>query len=330
MSQFNGRVLHIGGAMVDLNYWIEELPEQGWEALAEQAAVELGGAYNSMVAAARQGVHVRYGGGHGHGYFGDLARATMADAGIEVVVPEPAGVTGSCVVLITAGGDRTFIPYPAGEIPTTQEHLQQVRPVVGEWVIVCGYSLREASGRQWVLDWLKSVPADTRTLFDPSPLVGDFPEACVDAVLARSHWLSCNWHEALAMTGSADPMVAIQQLHTRMPAGSGVVLRRGPDGCLVRTPDGSVRQLPALDVVDCVDTNGAGDAHVGVFVAGLAQGRDPLVSAQRANLAAGISVTRRGSAEAPTAQALDDLIATGTVQWRGEAQPVAGDEAAEH
>jgi len=49
-----------------------------------------------------------------------------------------------------------------------------------------------------------------------------------------------------------------------------------------------------------VDTNGAGDAHNGVFLAELARGRDPVSAAWRANGAAALAIGRLGPATAPT------------------------------
>ena len=63
--------------------------------------------------------------------------------------------------------------------------------------------------------------------------------------------------------------------------------------------------------VEAVDSNGAGDAHAGVLVAGLAAGLEPLMAARRANAAAAIAVTRRGPATAPGSAEVDALLARG-------------------
>jgi ribokinase len=47
-----------------------------------------------------------------------------------------------------------------------------------------------------------------------------------------------------------------------------------------------------------IDTTGAGDAFNGSFAAALARGDDPLQAVKFANVAAGISVTRPGTAPA--------------------------------
>jgi sugar/nucleoside kinase (ribokinase family) len=61
-------------------------------------------------------------------------------------------------------------------------------------------------------------------------------------------------------------------------------------------------------VVKAVDSTGAGDAHAGVFLATLADGRDPLQAAARANTAAAFAVTRPGPATAPTREQLDTWL----------------------
>jgi len=57
--------------------------------------------------------------------------------------------------------------------------------------------------------------------------------------------------------------------------------------------------------VVAVDTTGAGDAHAGVFLAGLAAGLLPAAAASRANAAAALAVTRAGPAESPSRAELD-------------------------
>jgi sugar/nucleoside kinase (ribokinase family) len=60
--------------------------------------------------------------------------------------------------------------------------------------------------------------------------------------------------------------------------------------------------------VDAVDTNGAGDAHTGVFLAMLASGADAHTAAMRANAAAALAVTRHGPATAPDANEIDVFL----------------------
>jgi ribokinase len=52
--------------------------------------------------------------------------------------------------------------------------------------------------------------------------------------------------------------------------------------------------VPAVAVGKMVDTNGAGDVHVGTFAAGLAAGLDPVAAAAHASIAAAEAVGRPG------------------------------------
>lgn len=65
--------------------------------------------------------------------------------------------------------------------------------------------------------------------------------------------------------------------------------------------------MPAL-CVDAVDTNGAGDSHCGVLCTALAAGCNVLAAVRRANVAAGLAVSRRGPATSPTTAQIDAQI----------------------
>lgn len=60
--------------------------------------------------------------------------------------------------------------------------------------------------------------------------------------------------------------------------------------------------------MNAVDSNGAGDAHVGAFLALLGRGASPYDAARGANAAAALAVTRRGPATGPTSDELAALL----------------------
>jgi sugar/nucleoside kinase (ribokinase family) len=81
----------------------------------------------------------------------------------------------------------------------------------------------------------------------------------------------------------------------------------GPRGCILAMPGSGILRIPAFEVT-AVDSNGAGDAHVGVFVAALADGLSPERAARRANAASALAVTRRGPATAPSREEVDRFL----------------------
>ncbi|TJW76470.1 MAG: ribokinase, partial [Mesorhizobium sp.] len=79
------------------------------------------------------------------------------------------------------------------------------------------------------------------------------------------------------------------------------------NGCFVRLADGSARAIQGFKVA-AVDTNGAGDTHIGAFVSALSRGVPPFAAARYANAAAALSVTRHGGSSAPTEQEIQTFL----------------------
>jgi sugar/nucleoside kinase (ribokinase family) len=314
------RLLLAGEAIVDLVMRVPGLPPRGGDLVATGSSVHVGGGFNVMAAAARQGMPVAYAGGHGTGPWGDLVRAALAAEGIEVLRPPDPGLdTGFDMVLVEPDGERTFVTSLGAETHPGGWDAIGVSP--GEAVYVSGYGLVPAPGTGAARPlagppdgglgrWAAGLPAGVLVFADPGPLVADIPAATLDAVLARCDWWSCNRREAALLTGADDPEAAALQLLGRTrTADGGVLVRLGGNGCLLATAAG-LTLIPAPSV-DVVDTTGAGDAHAGVFLAGLAAGLDPPAAAGRANAAAALAVAAAGPATAPSRSELDAFLGAG-------------------
>jgi sugar/nucleoside kinase (ribokinase family) len=293
-----------GEAIVDLTMRVSALPERGADMLAESASVQVGGGFNVMAAAVRQGMPVVYGGGHGTGPWGDLVRAALAAEGISILRPrDPDADTGFDVAFVESDGERTFVTSLGAE---TASSWAVVAAAPGDFVYVSGYGLAAPASGAVLAAWAAALAPEVIVFVDPGPLVRDIGD--LDTVLARCDWCSCNQREAALLTGADDPVTAARRLLDRTSR-SGVIVRAGAAGCVVATGDG-VESIPA-PAVEVADTTGAGDAHAGVFLAALAAGLAPAAAAYRANAAAAIAVSRHGPATAPTGQELDDFLRAG-------------------
>jgi len=308
------RLLHLGNVVVDIVVTVPALPERGGDVLASRAAAVAGGGFNVLAAAARQGLRAAYAGAHGTGPFGTMARAALAGEGIEVIQPAKAGLdTGFVLTMVEAGGERTFLTSHGAEATLTAAELDRVSPAARDAVYLSGYGLVDDSNRAALLGWLARLGEGQVVFFDPGPLVGSIPTAALAAVLGRADWLACNAREAAILTGRGDPWEAAAALAGRAgPAGrTRVLARTGPGGCLIARPGDEVVVVvvPGFQV-EAVDTNGAGDAHSGAFIAALAAGAADTAAARSANAAAALSVTRRGPATAPTREELARFLAS--------------------
>ena len=278
------RIVSVGNAVVDLLLELPALPRSGDDITATASRTVVGGSATTLVAARRQGAAAAYAGGHGTGPFGDLVREAFAAEDVAVLAaPIPERDTGWDVAIVEPGGERSFLTTVGAEADGDPSDL---RLGDGDLLHVSGYALaREPSGSR-IAAWIGSVPPEVVVLVDPGPLGSHLPARVLDPIVGRADWWSANAREV------GDAPASVRQL----------LVRRGADGCTV---DGIA--VPGF-AVDAVDTNGAGDVHTGVFLAGLAGGLDPVAAARRANAAAAIAVSRRGPTGAPTRAELDAIL----------------------
>jgi sugar/nucleoside kinase (ribokinase family) len=302
------RLLHLGNVVVDLVLNVPGLPKRGGDMLASHSQLVAGGGFNVLSAAARLGLPAAYAGAHGTGPFAHLARAALAAEGIEVLLPaKPSADTGLVVVMVEAGGERTFVTSPGAEATLTAADLRQVVPAPGDAVCLSGYGLAYPANRAALLPWLARLPDTAVVVFDPGPLAGSIPAAALTAVLARADWLSCNAAEAVGLTGAAAPVQAVPLLARRAPRAR-VLVRQGAGGCLLGEPAAGPVPVPGF-AVEVIDTSGAGDTHTGALLAALAGGQAPVSAVRYANAAAAWSVTRRGPATGPSRDELAGFLA---------------------
>jgi sugar/nucleoside kinase (ribokinase family) len=301
------KMLHTGQVIIDLVMAVEKLPQIGGDVLAQSAGFEAGGGFNVMAAAVRNGLPVVYLGRHGTGRFGDLARQAMQAEGICIGIAEPAERdTGLCVALTDASAERSFISYIGAEGELTSEDLSSVAAEAGDYVYLSGYSLLHPGKAQTLLDWTLALSKGINVVFDPGPLVESPDSPLMQVLLPRIDVWTSNSVEALRFTAADDIAQALDRLVKHLPDTVLMVVRDGPQGCWIQQA-GERRQVPGF-AVKAVDSNGAGDAHAGVFIAGLAQGLNANEAARRANAAAALAVTRWGPATAPGAAEVDAFI----------------------
>jgi sugar/nucleoside kinase (ribokinase family) len=303
------RLIHIGSAVIDFIYRLEHLPAPGDDLTASSFAALPGGGFNMMLAARRSGMPVAYGGKIGEGPFGAMLTAAFAAEGIDCLQPPSHGIdSGTCVVLITADAERTFVSTPGAEGVISPGDFIHMQPMPGDWVFTSGYTLAYPGSRDSQAQFISQLPTDTIFAFDPTGIVGEIPRDLLKTVLARTDWLSCNRAEAAVIAGlGSDEELASRLLTEHCPQAAGVVIRAGSVGALLALRGSRPVFVPAFEV-DAVDTNGAGDTHVGAFVAALSQGQPPVQALRYANAAAAISTTRHGGSVAPTTQEINEFL----------------------
>ena len=301
------RLILVDSVVVDVVLNVDTLPERGSDTLAEHSDSFAGGGFNVMAAASRLGLASVYGGVVGLGPFAMIAQEAMREEAIVVATaPNDDLDTGFVVAIVEDGGERTFLTSVGAEATLSTGQLDDLDVNESDFVYFSGYALLHESNARALIAFLQRIPQKACFLFDPAPIVGDISDDLLEAVLERVDWFSCNAREASILTDAADVDVAARALRARMGRG-GAIVRIGAAGCVVALSELHSEAVPGF-VVESVDTNGAGDCHVGAFAARLALGRPPLEAALWANAAAAMSVTKHGPATGPTLLELEAFL----------------------
>ena len=290
-----GHLLQLSGVVIDLIYRVQSVPQPGAEALVHDMTLTPGCGFNAMVAAARAGMHVSCAAPCGTGPLADMARGGLAAQGIAVLGGVGQTDQGCCTVLVDDAGERTFIAKEGAESQITAATLARIDSTRFDWIMLSGYALVYAASRDALCAWIADLPPTANVIFDPSPLVAHIPAGLLSRILPRLAWISANADEAAVLSGYSDSNLAAAALAAPR---KGALVRLGDKGCLLALPDQPVQHVP-VHAVQAVDTNGAGDAHLGAFIAAMAAGQTPPQAARFANIAAALSTTKAGPATAP-------------------------------
>lgn len=279
-----GRVISLGNALVDVVAAVPRLPDRGGDVLASGGRVEVGGGgFRAVVAAREAGADAVLAGRIGSGPFGDLIRDALATRGVAAPLPPvPGRDSGFVLTAVEPDGERTFMTVPGAE--AAEPGLEDLAVAPTDVVHVHGYGLVAPERGAALADFVLGLPDEVAVLLDPGPFGADADPAVLARLLLRVDWWSGSTPEARAATGLGDARAAARLLAGTVR--SGAIVRQGPAGCLLaRRSGGEVVHLPAPEVA-VVDSNGAGDTHVGTFLAGLLHGADPVAAARAANEAA--------------------------------------------
>ena len=315
----NGTVISLGQVIVDLTMSVEKIPQSGQDVFADEAGIHVGASYNTLHAVRQMGVDARHAGILGTGPWADTIRRVFESEGIWHVGPTDESVdSGFCVALTDGTAERTFISMRGAEARGDESTFQSVEPADGDVVHISGYTFAHHTG-EGLRAFMRRTAPNRRflALFDPSPVVADIDdETFGEMVEYRPVW-SCNEREAVLIAGRLGlPMhqgtfrTLIERMARRLD--SALIVRVGKGGAWLARP-GAEAELVAGFPVHAIDTNGAGDCHVGVLCAELSRGTGLREAVGIANAAAAIAVTRRGPATCPSRIEVEKLLAMQTL-----------------
>jgi ribokinase len=298
----------LGSFVADLAFRTKKVPAWGETIMGSDFRLGPGGkGSNQAVAAARLGGKVSFVSKLGRDAFGDLARQTYKQEGIDTrfVFETTEYPTGAATIIIDeVKGENAIIVVPGACYQVTPAEIDQARALIADSSVFLTQLELQVPAVGHGLKLAHSL--GVQTILNPAPGL-----ALPESIFALCDYLTPNETEAATLTGLpvTDITEAERAAEALLASGArNVVVTLGAQGALVKNST-LAKRVPAIDAGPVVETTGAGDAFNGGFAIALSEGRDILEATRFGCAVAGISVTRHGTAPSmPTRAEVDALL----------------------
>jgi ribokinase len=275
--------------MIDLISYSSRVPEAGETIVGDSFQMTFGGkGANQAVMASILGSRVGFINCLGNDVYGHSYRENLEKYDINLTyLIEGQGPTGVATILVEPDGTNRIVIVPGANFELTSEASREgvlhftPRVVVGQL---------EVSGDATYGAFLAAKEIGATTILNPAPATGI--AVLPEGLLELTDWLIPNENEFLALSNEVVSGSSISSFVSDKKFS--LIVTLGEEGVIFANRDEDLISYPA-GKVDAVDTTGAGDAFVGAFAHGLAQGLDPSAAIMLGIDRATDSVTRKGT-----------------------------------
>lgn len=302
----NPKILVIGDALIDHQYWIDRLPNAGEDTTILSTSKNVGGsAANTAIALAWLGAPTKFYGTIGRDLDADLIKEQMQAVGLDISGIQFGDVTGFTITMIDASSERTMFSFRGASSNALSVETGLLESIQNSRVLLTsGYQLLYPDQAQVVLSAAERVHAQGNLVaLDPSPLIGDVLPEIRNRILELTDILLPNRRELALLTGEEDPSLALEKACQLCKC---VVVKLGSQGAWMsirkgfqfadgqKITDDQIFQAPALKV-QAVDTTGAGDSFNAGFLSSYLRGEPPENWLKSGNSLAAEVVQHRGA-----------------------------------
>jgi ribokinase len=277
-------IVVFGSINLDLIFPLPELPRPGATVLGRSLRVEPGGkGANQAVAAARDGARVVFAGAVGRDGFAEDALRLMRAEGIDLGAVEVVDPATGCAAICVDPQGRNQIAVASGA------NLAARQAQIGDDLLGPGTTVvlqMEVDAGETAALIRRARARGARVVLNLAP-AGALDEAALRTVDV----LVVNEEEAAWLAAHLATGADAASLHAAL--GCAVVTTLGGAGVAAAANEG--RWRIAAGKIEVIDTTAAGDCFVGVLAAGLDRGLAFETALRRANIAAALCCTRRGT-----------------------------------
>jgi ribokinase len=275
--QQSATVLVFGSVNIDLVACVEAIPRPGETVLAQRYETLFGGKGANQAVAASRALggppgRVTMIGRVGSDSFGEAALGNLAANGIAVEMVRRSEVSTGCAFITVDDRGENAITVAVGANATVaaddvgDTDIAQARVLVLQMEVPVEQSLAVAT---------RARASGVCIIWNLAPVPPALDGGLCRRIAAVTDILIVNEHEAVAFAAAIGAPAADYGTAAANIAANGVrtvVVTAGAAGALAVHRDGRRATAAALAVTP-VDTTGAGDTFVGVFAAGMAEGR---------------------------------------------------------
>lgn len=256
------KCLIIGAVIADVVMNIHHVPQPGEDIKADCLAMCAGGcAYNVVCILQELGVPNTLCAPLGSGMYADFIRKKILERGIDAPILETETDNGYSLCLIDKKAERTFINIPGAEMRFRKEWFSQLNMEEYDTIYVSGYEL-EDENFDVILPFLEKY-RDRRIYIAPGPSSFRIQRPFMERIYRLSPILHLNGIESLYLSGEDHYEQAAEHLFSL--TGAPVIITAGKNGCFIKTK--TEKRYVEGEAVEAVDTNGAGDSHIGTIIA---------------------------------------------------------------
>lgn len=282
-------VVVVGSTMIDLISYSSRVPQAGETIIGDSFQMTFGGkGANQAVMASILGSQVGFINCLGKDVYGDSYRENLEKYDIDLTyLSEGESPTGVATVLVEPDGTNRIVIVPGANFELTPKAARKgvlnfaPRVVVGQLEVSINATLEA---------FLAAKEIGATTILNPAPATGI--TALPDGLLEITDWLIPNENEFHALSNEVVSESSIFSFVSSKKFS--LIVTLGEEGVIFANQDKGLVTYPASKV-DAIDTTGAGDAFVGAFAHGLAQGLDPGAAIMLGLDRATDSVTRKGT-----------------------------------
>ncbi|MCR4941145.1 MAG: carbohydrate kinase family protein [Treponemataceae bacterium] len=288
------QTLVIGSTVADIIIGIKNLPVSGSDTNTESHDIKLGGcAFNVSEVLRHISIPYLLCSPVGTGPYGEFVLKECKKKGIDCFhhVDEP---NGCCYCFVEEGGERTFVSHHGAEYSFDPAWFESIDMSNVDSIYVCGLEL-EVDTEGKIVTWLENQK-NVDIYFACSSRINFVNPEHVNRLLRLHPILHLSDKEAELYTGKMNPAESAEILSGYTD--NTVIITSGVRGCYCRErqPDGAFVSIgvPAVNTV-VKDTIGAGDAHIGAYIAYRKMGYSVSNAALLANTVSGAVVSISGA-----------------------------------